>query len=85
MIEHFIPASSTHAYGPIFRETWCLSNPKVKHFGKKYIGWFGLRYVLWNELPSDIWNIQSYLNFIQDDKKTIFARLISNVCVLQYR
>ena len=41
MVEHFILASSIHSYGTRFRETGCLSIPKVKSFGKKSFGYNG--------------------------------------------
>ena len=37
--EHFIPTNSIQSYGTRFRETGCLSIPKVKNFGKKSFGY----------------------------------------------
>ena len=58
MLEHFIPASSVHAYGTRFRDTESFTIPKVKGFGKKYFA-----YILWNTLPTDIRSIQRHKAF----------------------
>ena len=36
MVEHFVLASSVHAYSTRFRENGSFSLPKIKNFGKTF-------------------------------------------------
>ena len=75
MLEHFILASSVHAYRTRVRDTGYFTIPKVKGLGKKSFAYNHC--VLWNTLkhPKDIKSVQKHQAF----KLAVKSHFLDNI------